>query len=104
MYAVIDHKGQQYKAVLGEDLQMDRLDTPEGELVEFDRVLMVSGEEGHGPRIGQPAVEGARVLGEVVAHERGPKVISVRYKGPSQTKMGHRQDYSRVMIHEIHPE
>lgn len=104
MYAVIDHKGQQYKAVLGEDMQMDRLDTPEGELVEFDRVLMISGEEDHEPRIGQPTVDGARVLAEVVAHERGPKLVSVRYKGPSQTKMGHRQDYTRVKIHEIHPE
>lgn len=103
MYAVIDNKGQQYKVELGEEVQMDRLDTPEGELVEFDRVLLVSGEDEE-PRVGQPTVEGARVLGEVVAHERGPKLISVRYKGPTQTKMGHRQDYTRVKIHEIHPE
>ena len=103
MYAVIDHKGQQYKAVLGEDLQMDRLDKSEGELVEFDRVLMISDDE-HEPRIGQPTVAGARVVGEILAHERGPKIISVRYKGPTQTKTGHRQDYTRVKIRDIQPE
>jgi large subunit ribosomal protein L21 len=104
MYAVIDNKGQQYKVELGEEVLMDRLDTPEGELVQFDRVLMVSGEEDQEPRIGQPQVEGARVLGEVLRHERGPKLTGVRYKGPTQTKMGHRQDYTRVKIREIHPE
>ncbi len=104
MYAVIDHKGQQYKAVLGEDLQMDRLDIPEGEPVEFDRVLMISGEEEQEPLVGQPTVDGAHVKGEVVAHERGPKIVSVRYKGPSQSKIGHRQDYTRVKIQEIQPE
>ena len=104
MYAVVDNKGQQYKVELGEEVLMDRLDTPEGELVQFDRVLMVSGDEDQEPLIGTPEVKGARVLGEVLRHERGPKLISVRYKGPSQTKMGHRQDYTRVKIREIHPE
>jgi len=79
MYAVFDHKGKQYKSAAGEELLVDHLPVPVGELVEFDRVLMIGGEEGRPPRIGQPQVEGARVLAEVVRHEKGPKLISLRY-------------------------
>jgi len=104
MYAVIDSSGKQYKVELGEEVLVDRMAAPAGELVEFDRILMVGGEDDHEPRIGQPQVEGARVLAEVLRHERGPKVVSVRYKGHSETKIGHRQDYTRVKIREIHPE
>ena len=104
MYAVIDNKGKQYKVELGEQVVVDLLDVPEGELVEFDRVLMVGGQEGSEPRLGRPQLDGARVLAEVVRHEKGPKVTTLRYKGPYETKKGHRQKYTRVVIREIHPE
>ena len=104
MYAVVDQGGNQYKVELGEEILVDRMDETEGELVELPRVLMVGEEEDSAPRIGQPEVEGARVLAEILAHERGPKVTTVRYKGPSQTKIGHRQDLTRLKILEIHPQ
>ncbi|MFW6279480.1 MAG: 50S ribosomal protein L21 [Planctomycetota bacterium] len=103
MYAVVDNKGQQYRVELGEEVLMDRMDVQEGEKLEFNRVLLVSGEDVE-PRVGQPTVDNAHVSGEVVAHEKGPKLTSVRYKGPSQTKMGHRQDYTRVRITDIQTE
>ncbi|MFW6044669.1 MAG: 50S ribosomal protein L21 [Planctomycetota bacterium] len=103
MYAVVDNKGQQYRVELGEEVLMDRMNVQEGEKLEFNRVLLVSGEDVE-PRVGQPTVDNAHVSGEVVAHEKGPKLTSVRYKGPSQTKMGHRQDYTRVRITDIQTE
>lgn len=104
MYAVIDDKGKQYTVEPGEEVQVDLMDVPAGEVVEFGRVLMVGGEQGREPRVGRPQVEGARVLAEVLRHEKGPKVITLRYKGPYQTKKGHRQRYTRVVIREILPE
>jgi len=104
MYAVIDDKGKQYKVELGEVLQVDLTDAEPGEWIEFDRVLMVGGEDGQEPRIGRPHVEGAVVRAEVIKHEKGRKVITLRYKGPNQTKKGHRQKYTRVVIREIRPE
>lgn len=80
------------------------MDGPDGEMVEFDRVLMVGGEEGREPRIGRPHVEGARVLAEVIRCEKGPKLTTLRYSGPHQTKKGHRQRSTRVVIREILPE
>ena len=104
MYAVIDDKGKQYKVATGEQVLLDLMDVPEGELVEFDRVLAVG--DGADVRIGQPQVPGARVLAEVVRHEKGPKLTFLRHKaeGTRQAKMGHRQRHTRVLIREIHPE
>ena len=104
MYAVVDHKSRQYRVRPGEEVLVDRMDVRVGEMVAFDRVLLIGGEEDHGPRVGRPQVPGARVLAEIVRHELGPKVITLRYKGPSQTKRGHREKYTRVKIQEIHPE
>ena len=104
MYAVIDNNGKQYKVEAGDEVRMDLLKAAEGELVEFDRVLMVGGEGE--PRIGAPRLQGARVLAEVVRHEKGPKLTMMRFQATKnrQAKKGHRQKYTRVLIREIHPE
>jgi len=104
MYAVIDNNGKQYKVQTGEEVRVDLMDADVGELVEFDRVLMI-GSEGQ-PCVGTPQVPGARVLAEVIRHEKGPKLTMLRHhsKGTRQAKMGHRQKYTRVLIREIHPE
>jgi large subunit ribosomal protein L21 len=104
MYAVIDNNGKQYKVRTGEEVQVDLLNAEEGQLVEFDRVLMVGGEGE--PKIGAPQVDGARVLAEVLRHEKGPKLTMMRFQARKnrQAKKGHRQQYTRVIIREIHPE
>ncbi len=104
MYAVINDKGNQLKVSKGQEVLIDRIKAPAGELVEFSSVLMVGGCEENDPRIGCPEVAGARVLAQVLRHERGPKVHTVRFKGPSQTTIGHRQNYTRIKITEIHPD
>ena len=104
MYAVIDNHGKQYKVQTGDQVQVDLMDADEGELVQFDRVLMVGGDGE--ARIGTPQLEGARVLAEVMRHEKGRKLTMMRLQavGNKQAKMGHRQKYTRVIIREIHPE
>ena len=103
MYAVIDNQGKQYKVSTGDEVLVDLMPGERGDKVEFDRILLVGGLEGKEPVVGRPNIDGARVVGEVVRHEKGPKVVIVRYKGPNQTKKGHRQKYTRVRIDEIHP-
>lgn len=104
MYAVIDDKGKQYKVEPGDEVRIDLMDADEGELVEFDRILLVKDDDG--VRVGQPRVDGARVLAEVLRHEKGPKLTMMRHQAVKmrQAKMGHRQKYTRVLIREIHPE
>ena len=104
MYAVIDNGGKQYKVQSGDEVRVDLMDAEVGELVEFDRVLMVGGDGQ--PRIGTPRLPGARVLAEVLRHEKGPKLTMLRHRATEnrQAKKGHRQKYTRVLIREIHPE
>jgi len=104
MYAIIDNKGKQYKVTTGQQVDVDLMDAPEGELIEFDRILMVGGDDG--PRVGTPQLPGARVLAEVIRHVKGPKLTMMRLQatGNRQAKVGHRQKYTRVIIREIHPD
>jgi large subunit ribosomal protein L21 len=72
-----------------------------GDRVELDRVLLVAdGEEVH---VGQPTVEGAKVLATVADHPKGPKMIIFKYKPKERyrRKKGHRQGYTRLTIDEI---
>ncbi len=103
MYAVIREKDKQYRVSEGQEILIDRVNSSEGELVEFENVLMLSGSDTE-TKIGSPEIDGARVLAEILCHERGPKVHTVRFKGPSQTTIGHRQNYTKVKIKEIHPD
>ncbi len=104
MYAVIDNGGKQYKVSTGDEIRVDLMDVEKGELVEFDRVLMV-GDNGEA-RLGRPTLFGARVLAEVLRHEKGPKLTMMRHQAVKmrQAKKGHRQKYTRIVIREIHPE
>ena len=104
MYAIIDNHGKQYKVTMGQQVDVDLMDAPEGELIEFDRILMVGGDGA--TRIGTPQLQGARVLAEVIRTVKGPKLTMMRLQatGNRQAKVGHRQKYTRVIIREIHPE
>ena len=104
MYAIIDNHGKQYRVEPGDEVRVDLMSAQEGELVEFDRVLMV-GDNGR-TRVGTPQLPGARVLAEVLRHEKGPKLTMLRHQATKnrQAKKGHRQRYTRVLIREIHPE
>lgn len=104
MYAIIDNHGKQYRVEPGDEVRLDLMSVQEGELVEFDRVLMVGGNGR--ARVGTPQLPGARVLAEVLRHEKGPKLTMLRHQATKnrQAKKGHRQRYTRVLIREIHPE
>ncbi|MDQ7028838.1 MAG: 50S ribosomal protein L21 [Ardenticatenia bacterium] len=101
MYAVIETGGRQYRVEEGETIVVEQLPVPEGERVAFERVLLVHDDQG--VRIGRPVVEGAKVIGTVVAHEKDRKKIIFRYrrKNRYRVKRGHRQPLTRVKIESI---
>ncbi len=101
MYAVIETGGKQYRVEEGQIITVERLPVPEGKTVTFDRVLLVRGEQG--VQVGQPVVEGAKVVGTVVAHQKDRKKIVFRYrrKNRYRVKRGHRQPITRVKIESI---
>jgi large subunit ribosomal protein L21 len=102
-YAVVEHGGKQYRVSPGDVLLVERTvpDLEAGDELLFDRVMMVS--QGDNVRVGTPVVDGVSVRGQVVAPERGKKVIvfkKKRRKGYKRTQ-GHRQDLYRVRVEAI---
>ena len=101
MYAVVETGGKQYKVSAGETVDVDKLPFEVGERIELDRVFLVS--SGDEIRVGQPTVEGAKVVATVSDHIKGPKTIVFKYKPKERyrRKKGHRQAYTRLTIDEI---
>lgn len=101
MYAIIETGGKQYRVQEGDEIFVEKLNIAEGEAVSFDKVLVVSGDEGS--QIGKPYVENVTVNGTVVANGKAKKVIIFKYKSKKdyRKKQGHRQPYSKVKIDSI---
>ena len=100
-YAIFQTGGNQVKVTAGETVKLEKIQGEPGTEVVFDQVLVVS--TGGEPRIGQPTVEGARVTGQIVGHDRGKKIRIYKFKrkkGYNKTQ-GHRQSYTAVLIKSI---
>ena len=102
MFAIIQAAGHQVRVEPGQHIDLDRLGSQTGAEVTFDEVLFVSRDDGS-LVAGSPVVPGARVVGVVDTHFRGPKIRVFRRKrrkGMRRTR-GHRADLTRVRITEI---
>ncbi len=99
MYAILETGGKQYKVQPGQVIEVERLDGEVGDQLELGRVLMVAGDDGQ-PKVGSPALDGARVLAEVVEQGKGKKIIVFKYKNKIRyrRKTGHRQQLTRLRI------
>ncbi len=103
MYAIIEDGSFQYQVREGDRLEVQRRDLADGQdTIEFDRVVMLG--DGTDSRIGQPYVEGAKVVAKVVGEIKGDKIhiIKFRRRTTYRRKTGHRQRYLRVTIDKIH--
>jgi large subunit ribosomal protein L21 len=100
-YAIVEDGGKQFKAVIGESIDVDKYPLEVGEEIDMDRVLLIS--DGENVKVGTPFIQGAKIQATVVAQVKGPKVIVFRYKAKERirSKTGHRQKYTRVRINAI---
>ncbi len=100
-YAIVEDGGKQYRAVEGETIEVDLYPSELNEQIDLDRVLLIS-DDGN-TAIGNPTVAGAKVQATVVAQVKGPKVVVFRYKDKKRirSKVGHRQQYTRLRIDSI---
>ena len=101
MYAVVKTGGTHHRVEVGDVLDIQKLPADVGDTVEFDEVVMVSAESG--VSIGQPNVEGAKVMATVTEQFRGPKLTIFKYKPKKRyrRKTGHRQNLTRIKIDAI---
>ena len=104
MYAIVEIKGQQFKAEAGKFLYVHYLgdEVKAVDSVEFANVLLVDAEGE--VKVGAPLVEGAKVVCEVAESlVKGDKVLvfkKKRRKGYRRLN-GHRQYFSKVVIKEV---
>ena len=101
MYAVVKTGGKQHKVTEGELLNVEKIAGNKGDVVVFNEVLMVAGEGN--VHVGTPLVEGAQVIGEIVAQTKGPKinVFKMKRRKGYHKKTGHRQQLTSMKIKQI---
>ena len=103
MYAIVEINGQQFKVEEGKKLFVHHMkDTEAGQTVEFDKVLLVDKEGA--VTVGAPAVEGAKVVVEVVNPlVKGDKVIVFKMKRRKdyRKKNGHRAQFTEVEVKQV---
>lgn len=80
---------------------MERLATPEGTIVELDKVLLIAIDDK--VTVGNPTIGGAKVIATSQGEGRAKKIIVFKYKPKVRyrKKTGHRQYYTRLLIDRI---
>ena len=96
--AVIVSGGKQYRVAAGDRILVDRLAAEPGSSLKLDRVLLFS--DGNEVKVGNPAVDGVDVDAKVLAHRRGPRIESIRYKSKKRVRV-HRGGRSYLTALEI---
>ena len=103
MYAIVEINGQQFKVEEGKKLFVHHMkDTEAGQTVEFDKVLLV--DKDGAVTVGAPAVEGAKVVVEVVNPlVKGDNVIVFKMKRRKdyRKKNGHRAQFTEVEVKQV---
>jgi len=100
MYAIVEIAGQQFKVEEGQKIYTHRLKAQEGELVNFDKILLV--DNNGSVTVGNPTVNG-KVSAKVLKHLKGDKVLVFKKKRRKgyQKLNGHRQYLSYIQIEKI---
>ena len=101
-YAVISAGGKQHRVAVGDHIRVEKIEAGVGDKVTFDQVLALQTEGGL--QVGRPVLQGARVVGRVVAHDKAKKILVFKKKKRKQYRRtrGHRQPYTAVVVEEIH--
>ncbi|OLC14830.1 MAG: 50S ribosomal protein L21 [Actinobacteria bacterium 13_1_40CM_66_12] len=96
--AVVVSGGKQYRVAPGDKILVDRLAAELGSSVKLGPVLLV--HDGSDIKVGAPAVDGIEVDAKVMAHSRGPRIETLRYKSKKRVRVhrGGRADYTALEI------
>ena len=101
MYAVVKTGGKQYRDEKEDVVLVEKLNANDGDQVVLDNVLMIG--EGKKVTLGNPMINDAAVMAQVVRQTRGPKITMIykRRRKNSRRKQGHKQDLTLLKIIDI---
>ncbi len=96
--AVILSGGKQYRVAPGDQILVDRLAAEPGSSLKLGRVLLF--RNGDEIKVGSPAVDDLDVEVKVLAHRRGPRIETLRYKSKKRVRVhrGGRADLTALEI------
>jgi large subunit ribosomal protein L21 len=97
MYAVIRTGGKQYRVAEGDVVRIEKVPGEVGSDITFAEVLLVGGTGT--PKTGRPLIEGAKVVGKILAQDKHRRVLHFRKEKEGWTRRkGHRQPYTEVKV------
>jgi len=101
MYAIIRTGGKQYQVAAGDTLRVEKLQGEVGDTVELSDVLLVA--DGEEVKVGQPVVDGARVVAKIAEQGKAKKVLVFKKKKRKGYRVlrGHRQLFTALTIEDI---
>src|ERR1700693_2597039 len=85
--AVIVSGGKQYRVAPGDQILVDRLDAEPGSSLKLERVLLF--RNGDDIKVAGDELKGLEVEVKVLAHRRGPRIESLRYKSKKRVRVHH---------------
>jgi large subunit ribosomal protein L21 len=96
--AVVVSGGKQYRVAPGDQILVDRLVAEPGSSIKLARVLLLV--DGSDIKVGTPDIDGVDVEVKVLAHRRGPRIESLRYKSKKRVRVhrGGRADLTAIQI------
>jgi large subunit ribosomal protein L21 len=105
-YAIVEISGRQFWIETGKYYDFNRISTPLGKEITFNRVLLFNdtdNEEKNILLIGKPYLKNVTIRGKILEHLRDKKkiVYKMRPKKKTRKKQGHRQELTRVFINDI---
>ena len=100
-YAIVQSGGKQYRVQTGDTIRVESIPGDVGDTVELTDVRMVS-QDGD-VTLGNPTVDGAKVVTEIEGNGKAKKIIVFKYKNKTRyrRKNGHRQHYTDLRVTDI---
>ena len=97
MFAIVRTGGKQYRVATGDKIVVEKIEGDAGASVTLDDVLLA----GEGSQL--RSVEGLTVAAEIVAQQKGEKVIvfKKRRRHNYRRRNGHRQQHTILQINSI---
>ncbi|WP_108664587.1 50S ribosomal protein L21 [Euzebya rosea] len=101
MFAVIATGGKQYKVAVGDEIDVEKLDTAVDGSVDLRPIMLVDDDDN--VTVGADDLAAATVTATVVDQYLGEKVRIFKYKNKTgyRRKTGHRQPLTRVRVESI---
>ena len=101
IYAILEASGRQIWVQPGRFYDINKVSANPGEHIKLEKILFFKQNED--VQLGTPCIPNMYIKGKVLKHFRGRKltVFKMKPKKNMQSKNGHRQELSRILIESI---